>query len=974
MVLSPGQLEVLCNTLLNELKEKNIPHNLGKDGGNKRAKEIFVGIHEDFCVQPILQKKFEGDFYNFFDYLLDWSYGLGLDRTSTEKGRPKFKKIVRTEEDERRMLEKVDMFCLVDYLHQTYKDKRFREYIKLIDIEYKETTIKLKKGNYLSLEVIFNEDFWENIYNDYPTYAETNGKEEVCLFNRAKYSIASYLHSADPYVHYLTIKSDDENNPNPLCTAILIEREGEQKRGIRKEYMIVEGVVGNLSAFDEQDREKIYDFLWQKIQEFSFNLKRNVFINTCHSQNQNEPHEFVSHISRKIRKVKGDILKDEEGHLNFRLTRPKKVLKETDTQWYTHYFTNKKDQNFITSVSNRSKEDRKYNGEQYADTFYLGNKREFPQKDHFNSFFELGGYAQGFEVSYQNRPLRKFFGIALPVAVIELFTILSDIYGTEIYTAKMINNIQKKEVIAELGDLLIKENNGSIKDDILVLEEKHKSCFIARIDNQMHCYDPEIVMIDIADITDLKTTSNFSGYPLLNIKVYNGTKNIPLQRKPGAKRIADLIETYRHLLSHEKKLIKCEYFSLKNVTFDCISLQREISIPLYEVIYSGNNMQRLSVETEKEVYILKNGNSLVIDRGMAIKLYVEEQVEKNKKREDRSRSTFGTVQSYEKYVDNVAESIPNQKLIFHMLELLAMYDTPRVFDMKNEPTLLTQGIAIRLNEEVVATGMQEQVEAIVQFFMRENVLKTLKYAESTHQHPGYLLYLFNAARISDEIFERVRELTDYYLQKQELVMPGEGDAPSEYFIPLSRNYPGSHITANQFREKSFKDFKKDDSSNGVKVLFSVYNALISIDDIQFSTKYVELIDHIKERKDYGDIVMYATNFMVSPRDKENSSNCSFYNSIPLALVDIMDSYVNSKWLPEIMDYFVKVNRYSNNYCLSEKSGVYEQVIKESCIIEEIEKKNTPEELAVYLDKLYHLPKIEQGVVDYSEKYHLCERK
>ncbi len=404
MALSEGHLEVLCNTLLKELKEKNIPHNLGEEGGRDKAKEILQNVHADFWVQPILLQKFNKDFNNFFDYLLDWSYGLELDRSNL--GKPRFKKKKRTKDDERRMLEKVDLFCLVNYLIDNYHFKyKFSSDGDYTDFKL-ENIINTSQGEYM-FYTSFSYNFWNNIFNDYDTYRGENQKE-ICLFNQAVHAIGSFLHTANPNIHYLHLTSSNTKK-EPLATAILFEGLGKNTLQEHfKNYLIVEGVLGNFeSVHTVSDRKLFYGFLWDSIKEYAKSKDiKNIFINTSHSGNQIEPEEFVEYVYyiEEIKQktgLKGELSLDERGLRRFELKKPEKIFKENENIFFTHEF-----RLYVSSDSkkyaNFSNNGYIYHDEQYADMFYKWSEKEY-KKWEKGSFFGPQGYAQGFEVEVKQK-------------------------------------------------------------------------------------------------------------------------------------------------------------------------------------------------------------------------------------------------------------------------------------------------------------------------------------------------------------------------------------------------------------------------------------------------------------------------------------------------------------------------------------------------------------------------------------------
>ena len=506
-LLSEGHLDVLCNTLLNELRKKNIPHNLGREGGPEKAREILRNIYDHFEEQPILQQKFDSNFLDFFDYLLDLSYGLQFDQSNI--GKPKFKRKERKKDDERRMLEKVDLFCLIEYLNHNYYEKYFN-YLPKFQRDHQDNIpfpIAVDtNGRPINLQISFNENFWLNTFNDYDQYKGTDQKE-ICIFNKAQHGIASLLHSANQNVHYLSISRlrEQENELDyydPLCTAILFEIEGESSSLIPEKYIVVEGVISNLGEKYDLYKEKIYSELWHKIKLFAAEKKKNIFINSCHSSNQPEPDEFVNFDMKKregdsnlvgteqkfyftrFNEMTGDLVKEGANRGIFQLEKPEYTLKDKGGEkWFTHNFTGSKDNALIDSISNRNGKDQLYKGEQYADTFYLYNKDELPKKENFNSFFELSGYARGFDLSLVTMPQeikrtetekspkapkkgRQYpllLGLFTAISSIFLFSSTNERYTGNIFKQFVPDSVPKLE--QQLDNILRHECTGRYSDD-----------------------------------------------------------------------------------------------------------------------------------------------------------------------------------------------------------------------------------------------------------------------------------------------------------------------------------------------------------------------------------------------------------------------------------------------------------------------------------------------------------------------------
>ena len=237
----PGYWQTLGNTLLKKLEDNDepIPHRLERKDASRVLEEIAKEFEKCQNIKSIFK---EADI--FFNELLGWSYGLTFQKRGNN---PNFESALVTQQEDfnNRFVKKIDLFCLIDYLLSEYPNKyqRYNGFSRT-------SNIHSIHGGELILEAGFNESFWDNIYNDYVGYAERsqNGNiREICIFNKGKHAIASYLHSSSQDIHYLTVRARGQH---PICTAILIESQGtnsEDKNGEHK-YLLVEGVLGDFTS------------------------------------------------------------------------------------------------------------------------------------------------------------------------------------------------------------------------------------------------------------------------------------------------------------------------------------------------------------------------------------------------------------------------------------------------------------------------------------------------------------------------------------------------------------------------------------------------------------------------------------------------------------------------------------------------------------------------------------------------------
>ncbi len=390
-----GRLEHLCDILLKKLEEGKISDHTDEDS----ALNIMPYLSKVYASHPSIQTVFPS-FEPFLNQLLDWSYGLHLNVEN--KGIPVFDPIPPAEKDNR-FLHHLDVLALIPILIKNYTQK-YQGYngFRL------EHTIHNEK-DLCTLVAGFNADVWDNIYNDFKDYS-TVPSEKICIMNDERHALAAYLHSAHPRIHYLTISDKEKKLHHPLATAILIEQQGKNASMEKdQEYLLVEGVLAHFSHNENdpekgkkyamllEKKEEVYDFVWESIFAFAEQQKKKgIFVNTCHSGNQIEPEEFVAYVAKRY-DIAGAMEKKGE-KMVFYLQKPEKVLKgKGGKKFFTHYFSAEKPE-FAMEASNNTGAIKLYHGEQYADTFFLDHKKEFPEKEDHNSFTQLQGKAQGFEI------------------------------------------------------------------------------------------------------------------------------------------------------------------------------------------------------------------------------------------------------------------------------------------------------------------------------------------------------------------------------------------------------------------------------------------------------------------------------------------------------------------------------------------------------------------------------------------------
>ncbi|MFH0701044.1 MAG: hypothetical protein V2A62_01255 [Candidatus Woesearchaeota archaeon] len=387
------ELERICQALCGKLKDKGIPNLLTK---REDSQKLMEQVYREFAQHKIIQKKFNSNFPDFLNDLLFWSYQLRLKPESIAKI-PEFETI---KGEDHQFLGRVDLFGLIDYLNQTYSKK----YSGYDQFRFGKRISALNKE--LTLVASFNENPWDNIFNDYDHYRGLDG-HQICIFNRAKHALASYLHSAHPYIHYLNINSP-ELPQRPLCTAILVEGYTEEEKQERsapslQPYLIVDGVLANFQELEKEAQKEIFHFTLRSIQAFALRKQRKLFLNAEHSGNQREPVEFLSYVAKKEEDFSVKIERvphPRTGKLICRPKFPSGMINER--KFLTPLATE-----LISSAASRSRDRVYYHGEQYLETFFLENKSIFPTQE-ATPFYKPEGRARGIEISCSDSKIEEY--------------------------------------------------------------------------------------------------------------------------------------------------------------------------------------------------------------------------------------------------------------------------------------------------------------------------------------------------------------------------------------------------------------------------------------------------------------------------------------------------------------------------------------------------------------------------------------
>ena len=409
MYVNPLCLESICNALFNKIADEHVSRGLSQTEVLSVLQQLNAGL----LPPDILEQKFQNNFFEFFHDLVFFSYGLDLDVTLAARGRAKFSNPPIPADQ---FVGKVDLFGLIKLIHDKENNKNYSKKYEGYQGFYRVGSLSRGRER-IPVLAAFAEDCWKNIYNGYDQYQGTDGKE-ICLFNRARHLVGSYLHTAHPQIHYLHV--DAESYPHPLATAILFESFGgplekAPNRNVHKlmePYLIVEGVLANAGALKDY-KEEIYHFLWKSIRHFANDRKQNIFVNTSHSQNQPEPGEFVDFV-----------------------TKEEKIKRETKST-FTHYFEGRGSLS-LEGIVIQGKKDLYYHDEQYADTFYQAHRNESPRKEHFLPFVPLHGQAQGIEIPLLQKRKKR---LAIATGAMISITLIGGIYyETTHHSKKVLEN------------------------------------------------------------------------------------------------------------------------------------------------------------------------------------------------------------------------------------------------------------------------------------------------------------------------------------------------------------------------------------------------------------------------------------------------------------------------------------------------------------------------------------------------------
>ncbi len=382
-------LERMCSELYKKLDNSHIPHRFNGIDDFNMINDIW---HKEQSIQnvfPTLEL--------FLNYLLQWSYGLEFKQEEhlEEKALPKdvFAK-------------RVDMFRLIEYL--THSSAIGHE-LRFAGICGPSAEFSRNDGSKVTLKGKVEENFWNNIFNNFAN-SKSDKIKDICIFNRGKHALASYLHSASEHFLYWNFRSEEDNTL--WATAIVAYAKGRiHPLSQWRHYYLLEGVVADLQDFDSENKQKIYELIFSAIDEAktlsgismdSYGKEYGFFLNTAHPGYHLEQAEFLNYVQTKY-------------NLSQKGVTHSMINRKGNTFDFTHEFYFPTEEQFIEKVTlfNQNGE-RLYHGEQYMETFYPVNKLEFSNIPNINAFFFPGGYAQGIGVNdHLNLGNAGNFGIQL---------------------------------------------------------------------------------------------------------------------------------------------------------------------------------------------------------------------------------------------------------------------------------------------------------------------------------------------------------------------------------------------------------------------------------------------------------------------------------------------------------------------------------------------------------------------------------
>ncbi|GEM_PF-5428744 len=367
MVLSEGQLEVLCNTIANTLQRQNSPIQFYP----LRAQKQLQLIQQEYTNNSILNSPiYPESSFAFINDLFKISYGISIE---LKEG----KFLVKEEKASHHFSKKVDFLNLVEYMIKQFNFKSARDKMDLRNLD--DLIIPTKEG-YVSFKANFESNLWHNIYR----LSNKNNNPSV---QKIEDQMAMYLSTAHPEIHTLYITSPEYGD---ICTASLItncnqksEIEGKGTYRLHlKKYILIDMVHGNFKALQDYPDldKKICYYLWDALCTYASSKNSSIFVNTLNSDFSPEMNIFLTSIQQ------GYSISPLEKKMLYETAAP-----DSNNIGFSDYFEVLSFLSFIQNTSHRTKDSFTYDGEQYLHTFPLDAENKWESGD----YHQIGGYAQG---------------------------------------------------------------------------------------------------------------------------------------------------------------------------------------------------------------------------------------------------------------------------------------------------------------------------------------------------------------------------------------------------------------------------------------------------------------------------------------------------------------------------------------------------------------------------------------------------
>ena len=306
----------------------------------------------------------------------------------------------------------------------------------------------------------------------------------------------------------------------------------------------------------------------EKLRELKVGYRAKMIMNLSQQFVNKEIDEF------RLRKMSKERIKEKESMNNitengrdtekncpiFRLSKPEneKIIKDLGGDaWFTHYFTVPSFD--CTSFNILSKDGPVYKCEQYNDIFHLWYTQNYPDKRDTNAFWELTGYAQGFEIECIPSPSRTSFLRKLLLAVFISGTLISSfspLFINHISTIQHGQNLNRFIEQEEIDTLLKQECGGVFKNEEVECKyidpcgSTRKSMEKGELKPTEVCAPQEITtkfnLLKVNDLS-LQTSPLFFSFlypPKLFYGAGENKRQLILHTNSGAAKLINLLETY----------------------------------------------------------------------------------------------------------------------------------------------------------------------------------------------------------------------------------------------------------------------------------------------------------------------------------------------------------------------------------------------------------------------------------------------